>query len=104
MSHKTLFGLHRKIQIHNIYEYFENPKHTGLEVLNEEELKKLNLKNDNQKEENERKMTEREELDKKGRFGNFNNERFIFALGKEFNGGQQMAAAMGVGYFKIFES
>lgn len=43
VSHKTLFGLHRKIRIEKIYEYFEKPGRTGFEVLNDEQLKKLEM-------------------------------------------------------------
>gem|GEM_PF-6744778 len=103
VSHKTLFGLHRKVPIKNIYEYFGTPGHTGFEVLDEEEVKKLNIKNENQEKENKEKISEQQELDEKGRFGNFNNQRFVFALGKEFSGGQQIAGE-NYGLFKIFES
>ncbi|MFA6255979.1 MAG: hypothetical protein WC606_02235 [Candidatus Absconditabacterales bacterium] len=107
VSHKTLFGLHRKVPIDNIYKYFETPGRTGFEVLSEEELKKLEIKNghETQQKENERKENEANVLLAKGRFSRFNNEGFIFALGKELSGGQQISAGIGgYGIFQIFES
>jgi len=43
MKHRTLFGLHRKIDIDKIYEYFENPGRTGFEVLTDNDLKRLGI-------------------------------------------------------------
>lgn len=39
-SYKTFFGLYGNLKIEDIYNYFEDPKHTGLEFLDESFLKK----------------------------------------------------------------
>lgn len=40
-NNRTLFDLHRNIPIKNIYDYFEDEKHTGFEVLDDKKLKEL---------------------------------------------------------------
>jgi hypothetical protein len=39
-QHKTIFGLHHQLPIEDIYKYFANPKHTGFEILSEDDLNK----------------------------------------------------------------
>jgi hypothetical protein len=43
-SYRTLFGLYRNLRIEDIYKYFEDPKHTGFEILPDEFLTKHNIK------------------------------------------------------------
>ena len=57
VNYKTVFGLHEKIKIRNIYKYFEKPGHTGFEVLSEKELNDLEIEGGyaKQKKDNERR-------------------------------------------------
>lgn len=43
-SYRTLFGLYRNLKIEEIYKYFENPAHTGFELLSDDFLIKHTTK------------------------------------------------------------
>ncbi len=104
-KNRTLFSLHWMIPIRNIYKYFENPQHTGFEVLKDNELKELGIENiEKIEDKNIQYKKQLMELDDKGRFWNFNNERFIFAKGDEFKGGQRITSYYDAWLFQIFES
>lgn len=104
-KNRTLFSLHRNIGIEKIYNYFEDPKHTGFEVLKDEELAKLWIKNiEKHEQENNEKIEVLKNLEKQWRFGNLNGEKFIFAKGSEFSGGQIVTSYMNSWLFQIFKS
>ncbi|MCX6825199.1 MAG: hypothetical protein NTY80_03150 [candidate division SR1 bacterium] len=126
-SYRTLFGLHRNLQIEEIYQYFEDPKHTGFEILSEDFLNQHNatkhyrkggkplteevsLKeiSNKQKERVERNIKQITEMDTKGQFGLFKGdkggERFYIALGDEISDGAQVASYYEAGLIKIFPS
>ena len=106
-SHKTIFGMHRQLPIKTIYKYFEDPQHTGFEVLSEKELLQWGIKEQSEKVKKllKNKREEYEDLEAKWRFGKFNNTKFIFALNQELNGWQQVSAWMGEsGVFKLWNT
>lgn len=122
-NYKTLFGLYRNLKIEDIYKYFEDPTHTGFEILPDNFLETYIIKrhyrkngvsvkedislkkiSQQQKERIENSIHQLEEIDKKWQFGNFNNERFMIALGKEVNDWAQVASYYDCGLLKIFPS
>ncbi len=46
-NYQTLFGLYRKMDIADIYEYFKNPAHSGFEKLSPEYMNRIKIKNEN---------------------------------------------------------
>lgn len=106
-SYKTIFGMHRQLPIKTMYKYFEDPNHTGFEVLNEKELLQWGIKeqSDKAKKLMENKQKEYFELEEKWRFGNFDGTKFMFALNQELNWGAQIAAWMGeAGLCKLYNT
>lgn len=122
-NYRTLFGLYRNLKIENIYQYFEDPRNTGFEILSEEFLTKNNVEkryrknnemttetvslkkiSEQQKERTKKNIDQFNEIEKKWQFGKFNNERFIIALGNEVGDGSQVAAYNESWLLKIFPS
>lgn len=104
-KNRTLFSLHRDIPIKNIYKYFEDKQHTGFEVLSDKELAELWIENiEKHEKKNDEKIEKLKALEDQWRFWNFNGQRFIFAKGSEFEGGQIITSYSDSGLFQIFKS
>jgi len=43
-SYRTLFGLYRNLRIEDVYKYFEDPQHTGFEILSDNFLTSHSIK------------------------------------------------------------
>lgn len=101
-SYRTLFGLYRNLRIEDIYKYFENPRHTGFEILPDEflqrhttkkfdkeakEFKEVSLKkiSEQQDERVKKNMQQIKETQNKRQYGKFNDEMFHIALGNEIS-------------------
>ncbi len=118
-NHKTLFGLYRNLKIEDIYRYFENPSHTGFEILPEWFLKSHKIKRQNKKENTieditletiskeheeriKKNIDQMEALENSGQFWKFNGERFMIALGDEVQDGAQVASYFDYWLIKIY--
>ncbi len=106
-NNRTVFHLHKMIPIENIYRYFNNPKNTWFEVLSEKDIQELWIAEMDIKKSDEKiKETIKtlQELEGKGRYGGYNLERFIFAIGKELRSWQAVSWYYDCWIFHIFES
>lgn len=102
---RTLFHNHKLINNQKIYEYFQDKTKTGFEILSDEELKNLWIVDIAYNEKrNEKGIKKLQKLEEKGRFGNLNEQKFIFAVGREFTGGQEISSYYDSGLVQMFES
>lgn len=118
-QHKTIFGLHHQLPIEEVYKYFENPKHTGFEILSDDQLKSRNIKKTYRKnwrkieeiqsrkglaKDQEQKLNKSVEdfaqLDPK-RWLSFNGHRFTVLFDKEVEYWPQAAAYNNSGIIKL---
>lgn len=115
-SYKTLFGLYDNIRIEDIYKYFEDPRHTGFEILSDKFLESNHSKRYWKKEETLKEISERHleritknieqvnEAQKKWQFGKFDDEMFIIALDNEMPDWPRVTSHYNYWLLKIFPS
>lgn len=112
-NYQTLFGLYRKMDIKDVYEYFKNPNNSGFERLAPSYMESITIKNENGTTTNlnEISKTHHERIDKnienfkkihneKKEFW-FKNTKYIVDLEWEIEDGAQTAGYHGYGYFTI---
>jgi len=118
-QHKTLFGLHHQLPIEEIYNYFKNPKHTGFEILSDDQLKNKTIQKTYRKrwkkmeevqsrknlsKDQEKKLQESykdlAKIDPK-RWLSFNGHRFTVIFDDEVEYGPQAASYSWSGVIKI---
>lgn len=119
-GHKTLLGLNNNISIEHIFDYFEDPKYTGFEILDDEFLKKHSEKKERQtknwkieitktwleisqerQKEIEKNIAKYQELDEKWYVIALNGTPFVVDLKNEIQHGAQAAQYFEGGIFKI---
>lgn len=118
-QHKTLFGLHHQLPIEDIYEYFKNPKHTGFEILSEEQLQRKNIQKPLkqywkkwQETQSRKELSQSQEKNLQQSFNNFaqldpkrwlsfNGHRFTVLFDDEVKYGPQAAAYNKSGTIKL---
>ncbi len=105
ITKRTLFSLHKEIDdISKVYNYFQNENKTWFEVLSDEEIAWLGIDMEKVKEKGQKEKEELIFREKKWRFWNLYNQRFILVKDKEFLWGQEITSSYNAWLFKLFKS